>query len=191
MTLSLPLAIPDTDDAMTAPAQPTLNYIAYQDFLADLEAIALGLEAAPWRPDFIVGIGRGGLVPGAYLSHRTGISMLSVDYSSKVAGFSDDLLVKLAGMSVAGQRILFVDDINDSGATLVYLRSAIVDHGGVADNQRVAVLIDNVRSRATVDYRSRTIDRDVDKDWYVFPWESVAPSAVLVEEALEVPERLA
>ena len=176
---------------MPAPAQPNLSYISYDRFVADVQAIAGELEGDAWRPDFIVGIGRGGLVPGAFLSHRTGIAMLSVDYSSRVAGFADDLLVKLAGMSVAGQRILFVDDINDSGATLVYLRDNILRHGGVAGNQRVAVLVNNVRSRAVVDYSSRTIDRDVDKDWYVFPWESVAPKAALLEEALSVPERLA
>jgi hypoxanthine phosphoribosyltransferase len=181
----------DADPSMTDTGQPTLNYITNESFVADVEAIASRIESDAWRPHFIVGIGRGGLVPGAYLSHRTGISMLSVDYSSRVAGFSDDLLVKLAAMSVSGERILFVDDINDSGATLVYLRDAILSNGGVAENQRFAVLIDNSRSRATVDYRSRTIDRNVDKDWYVFPWESVAPSATLIEEALEVPERLA
>ena len=176
---------------MKASAQPNLSYIAYESFVADVQAIACQLERDAWVPQFIVGIGRGGLVPGAYLSHRTGIAMLSVDYSSHVAGFSDELLAKLAKMSIAGDRILFVDDINDSGATLVYLRDAILASGGIAGNQRVAVLINNRRSRATVDYWSRMIDRDVDKDWFVFPWESVAPKAALVDEALSVPERLA
>jgi hypoxanthine phosphoribosyltransferase len=176
---------------MTETGQPTLNYIDYGRFVDDVEAIADQIESGSWRPHFIVGIGRGGLVPGAYLSHRTGISMLSVDYSSRVVGFADELLAKLAVMSAAGDRILFVDDINDSGATLVYLANAILANGGVAENQRFAVLIDNSRSRAKVDYRSRTIDRDVDKDWYVFPWESVATSQTLINEALEVPERLA
>lgn len=172
-------------------APPILNYIAYDRFVADVEAIATDLESNDWRPDFIVGIGRGGLAPGVFLSHRTGIAMLSVDYSAKVAGFSDDLLVKLAAMTGQGQRLLFVDDINDSGATLTYLRAEILANGGVAGNQRFAVLIDNVRSRTTVDYRSRSIDRHVDKDWFVFPWESVAPATTLFEEAAEVPERLA
>jgi len=176
---------------MTAPDQPVLTYIAYDRFVADVEAIAVRLEADAWKPDFIVGVGRGGLVPGTFLSHRTGIPMLSVDYSAKVEGFSDDLLVKLAAMTVAGQRILFVDDINDSGATLIYLRDAILRHGGVDANQKVAVLINNLRSRTTADHCSRSIDRAVDKDWYVFPWESVAPDATLVAESQEVPERLA
>ena len=176
---------------MSAPATPDLSYISYESFVADVQAIARAIEAGRWTPEFIVGIGRGGLVPGAYLSHRTGIAMLSVDHSSRVSDFSDELLVKLAGMSMAGRRILFVDDINDSGATLVYLRDNILAHGGRSENQRFAVLINNRRSKAVVDYSSRTIDRAVDKDWYVFPWESVAPQAALLDEALSVPERLA
>ena len=55
--------------------------ISYERFLDDIEAIAQQLEASTWRPDFIVGIGRGGLVPGTYLSHRTGLPLLSVDHS--------------------------------------------------------------------------------------------------------------
>ena len=176
---------------MPAPDQPKLSYISYECFVADVQIFFIDIDYYVWLTFFIVGIGRGGLVPGAFLSHRAGIAMLSVDYSSRVAGFADELLVKLAGMSRAGQRILFVDDINDSGATLVYLRENILRHGGVAANQRVAVLINNIRSRAAVDYSSQTIDRDVDKSWYVFPWESVAPREVLIDEALSVPERLA
>jgi xanthine phosphoribosyltransferase len=34
------------------------------------------------------------------------------------------------------------------------------------------------------------IDRDVDKRWFVFPWEAVGKNETIVEEALSVPERL-
>ena len=176
---------------MTASPEPTLSYIAYEAFLHDLEALARAIGSESWRPDFLVGIGRGGLVPAAYLSHRIDIPMLSVDHSSKVFGFADELLVKLAGQLVAGQRILFIDDINDSGSTIAYLRNAILTHGGTSDRVRFAVLIDNCRSIAQVDYRARSIDRRIDKDWFVFPWEAVAPHHTLVQDAQEVPARLA
>ena len=175
---------------MTA-EQPVLHHVTHERFVADVQAIAAQLDEGEWRPDHIVGIGRGGLVPAAYLSHRTGIAMLSVDYSAGVAGFSADRLVALGAMSAAGTRLLLVDDINDSGATLARLHAAIVGHGGVAENQRVAVLITNRRSQAPVDYAARTIDRVVDKDWFVFPWESLAPEQALIAEAREVPDRLA
>jgi hypoxanthine phosphoribosyltransferase len=172
-------------------SEPVLHYIPYERFLADLEAVAVQVERDAWRPDFLVGIGRGGLVPAAYLSHRTGLQMLSVDHSSGEVGFADDLLDKLAAKIAAGQRILIVDDINDSGGTIAYLRGAIEAKTGVTDGLRVAVLINNVRSKARAEYHGTELDRDADKRWFVFPWEAVAPRATLAVEAVAVPERLA
>ena len=171
--------------------QPELSYIGHDLFLADVEEVARRLEADDWRPGFLVGIGRGGLVPAAYLSHRTGIPMLSVDHSSGEPGFADELLAKLAAKLRAGLNILIVDDINDSGTTIAALRAAIAAHGGIADRLRVAVLINNSTSRATADYWSRTIDRTVDKRWFVFPWEALGTPETLAADAAAVPERIA
>jgi hypoxanthine phosphoribosyltransferase len=176
---------------MHAPSEPILSYVSYEQFLSDVEAVGQQLQADSWRPDFLVGIGRGGLVPAAYLSHRTGIAMLSVDISSGEAGFADELLVKLATKISAGRRILIIDDINDSGTTIAGLRGAIEARTGSGDGLRVAVLVNNVRSRARAEYSAREIDRAVDKRWFVFPWEAQASPATLVREAEEVPERLA
>lgn len=170
--------------------EPELSYIPYPEFVADVQAVAEALRRDEWHPDHIVGIGRGGLVPAVYLSHRTGISLLSVDYSSGVPSFADELMEKLAVTTREGRTILLVDDINDSGGTIDTLRKSLLDHGAVAECVRAAVLIDNVRSTARVDYRSRTIDRASDKRWFVFPWEAMAERRTLLEEAEAVPERL-
>jgi xanthine phosphoribosyltransferase len=170
---------------------PVFHHVPYEAFLADLETIAGQVEEGGWRPDFLVGVGRGGLVPAAYLSHRTGITMLSVDHSSGDAAFADELLEKLAAKSREGSRILIVDDINDSGTTIAYLRDILVSHGCSEPNIRVAVLINNCRSKARVEYAGSHIDRGEDKRWYVFPWEAVAPQQSLMQDAAEVPERLA
>jgi len=172
-------------------SEPLLVPVPYEQFVDDIHALAAAMAESGWVPDHIVGIGRGGLVPGAYLSHRTGISLLSVDYSAGVPGFSDELLAKLATATQDGTRILLVDDINDSGGTITALKTAFLGAGGAAEHFRVGVLIDNVRSAAKVDYRARTIDRAEDKSWFVFPWEAMAPRETLIEEAEEVPERLA
>ena len=170
---------------------PELSFIPYPEFVADVQAVAAALEADRWKPDHIVGIGRGGLVPSAYLSHRTGISLLSVDYSSGVPSFAEELMEKLAVATGDGRTILLVDDINDSGGTIEALRKSLIDHGAIEGRVRVAVLIDNLRSAAKVDYRSRTIDRSTDKRWFVFPWEAMAPDSALAADAMEVPSRIA
>ncbi|MBV9884568.1 MAG: phosphoribosyltransferase [Sphingomonadaceae bacterium] len=176
---------------MTGSDAPTFSPISYERFLADVEGVARALAADDWAPDFLVGIGRGGLVPAAYLSHRTGIPLLSVDHSSGEVGFADELLDKLAAKIRLGQHLLIVDDINDSGATIAYLRAAIEAKSGDAAGLRVAVLIDNVRSSAKADYRGSAIDRSQDKSWFVFPWEALGTQESLEADAAAVPERLA
>jgi len=172
------------------PEEPILHYIPYERFLEEVETLARLIEADAWQPDLLVGIGRGGLVPAAYLSHRTGIQMLSVDHSSGETGFGDELLDKLAAKIRDGHRILIVDDINDSGATIAYLRAAVDAKSGDPAALRIAVLVNNIRSRSQSEYHGSEIDRDADKRWYVFPWEAVAPRATLATDALAVPERL-
>lgn len=163
----------------------------YDEFVASVLALAAEVRADAWRPSFLIGIGRGGLTPAVFLSHAVEIPMLSVDVSAAVPAFADDLLAKLAQRTRGGERLLFIDDINDSGATIGALRAGLARLGAPADSVRFATLLDNIRSAQRVDYRFRTIDRHVQKDWFVFPWESVAPAAQLQADADAVPERTA
>ncbi|TPG43260.1 phosphoribosyltransferase [Sphingomonas koreensis] len=169
---------------------PVFTQIAHDDYVAQVLALADQVRRDSWTPSFIIGIGRGGLAPAVYLSHATGLPMLSVDHSSQVQDFADAPLVRLAARTRGGERLLFLDDINDTGATIAKLRAALAEAGAVAQGVRFATLIDNVGSSQRVDYHARRIDRTVTKDWFVFPWEAVAPQASLDEDAAEVPERI-
>lgn len=165
--------------------------IPQDEFVAAIRTLAAALAADAWKPDFIIGVGRGGLAPAVFLSHATGWPMLSVDYSSQVKDFADAPLEKLARRTQDGERLLFLDDINDSGRTIGHLRDKLGEGGAVDGAIRFATLIDNVSSSQRVDYRARTIDRVHTKDWFIFPWEAVAPDAAIVADAAEVPERIA
>lgn len=169
---------------------PVFTRIAHDDYVAMVLALAAQIRGGDWTPSFIIGIGRGGLAPAVYLSHATGLPMLSVDHSSDDSDFADAPLVRLAARTRAGENLLFLDDINDSGATIARLRRALVDAGAVPARVRFATLIDNVRSGERVEYQARTIDREAVKDWFVFPWEAVAPQAALDKDAAEVPGRI-
>lgn len=169
---------------------PTLTPVDQPEFLTAVHYVAARIRESGWAPDFIIGVGRGGLTPAVYLSHATSIPMLSIDHSSHLPDFATELLVKLAGRSVT-QKLLFVDDINDSGSTIAHLKSALIEAGGNLENVRYATLIDNVISTERVDYRFRTIDRSINKDWFVFPWEQVSPVDKVIEDSGVLPERLA
>lgn len=172
-------------------SDPILTPISHEQFVADVRALAAAVRGGGWRPDFLVGIGRGGLAPCTYLSHATHLPMLSVDWSSDVEEFSDALIGKLAARTLRGEKLLIVDDINDSGGTIERLRAALTAAGADLGQVRFGVLIDNQVSKARVDYRARTIDRTVTKDWFVFPWEALAPTEDVIHDAQIVPERIA
>ncbi len=169
---------------------PVFTDIPQADFVAAVLDLAAQLAAGDWTPDFIIGVGRGGLVPAVFLSHASGLPMLSVDYSSQVKDFADEPLVKLALRTRGGAQFLFLDDINDSGRTITHLRTALAAAGAVPGSIRFATLIDNVSSAERVDYRHRTIDRRETKDWFVFPWEAVAPAVSREADAAAVPDRI-
>ena len=171
---------------------PIFTTIPHDLFVADVQALAKALAAdTDWQPTFLIGIGRGGLVPAVYLSHATGLPTLSCDLSAHVKDFGEDVLVRLAAHTHAGERLLFVDDINDSGRTIALLRAMLVQAGAVDGTTRFATLLDNASSHSRIDYAARTIDRRVTKDWFVFPWEAMAPAATIADDAAEVPDRIA
>src|SRR4028119_477493 len=138
---------------------PEFLYIPHERFLDEVETLARQIEADGWKPDFLVGIGRGGLVPAAYLSHRTGLPLLTVDHRTGEHGFGDELLDKLAAKIRDGRRILIVDDINDSGGTINYLRAAIEAKIDDPSAVRVAGLVHNMRCNARAEYHGSEIDR--------------------------------
>ncbi|MFL0413991.1 phosphoribosyltransferase family protein [uncultured Sphingomonas sp.] len=170
---------------------PTLTFISHDAFAADVRALAAALTATPdWQPSLLIGMGRGGLVPAVYLSHAADLPMISCDLSSHATAFADATLARLAERTRDGTRLLFVDDINDSGRTIGLLRRRLSDFDAAPGSVRFATLLDNEVSAERVEYCARTIDRRVVKDWFVFPWEALASKEAIAEDAAEVPERI-
>lgn len=169
---------------------PTFAPIGHDSFVAAVRGVVAALEADAWQPSLLVGVGRGGLSPAVYLSHATGLAMVSIDFSTPIPEFNDALVGVLAARTAAGERLLFVEDINDSGRTIAAIRAGLAAAGAELANVRFAVLIDNAVSAERVDYAGRRIDRTVTKDWFVFPWEAMAPPSALVDDANAVPDRI-
>lgn len=157
--------------------------------------IAMDMYESAWRPDYIVGITRGGLVPAVMLSHMTGIPMhtLCVQLSSDAldentesnlwmaedaygydATYKDNYYQRPAKV----KNILIIDDINRGGSAAEWImddwRSGCLPDSPKWDdvfhgNVRFAVLVDHLNSSEPSDYCSEEIgDEEV---WINFPWE--------------------
>ena len=159
--------------------------------------IARQMSAHDWKPDYIVGITRGGLVPANLLSQYMGIKMHTLNVSLRDSdggesnlwmaedafGYDNQPAIGANEVNSAlAKNILIVDDINDSGATLNWIRQdwpsgCLPNHERWdqvwGNNVRVAVLIDNESSQCElpIAYKGRTINKQKDPCWVVYPWE--------------------
>ena len=120
-----------------------------------------------WMPDIVLGINRGGCIPGVYLSHRikTPHEVLDIRLRDHKAKPNLSVLEKAFAFQ---KKILIFDDINDSGDTFNY----IINNFGKEENRiKFAALIHNKPSKAKVDYFGYEINKAERPHWIVFPWE--------------------
>jgi len=145
------------------------------------------MNADHWRPDYVVGLTRGGLVPATMLSHYLEVPMETLKVSLRDDNNGPESNLWMAedafgeGQEVA-KNILIVDDINDSGATLNWIKqdwqsSCFPNDPHWAfvwsNNVRVAVLVDNEASKSeiSVSYSAVDLNKAEEDSWIVFPWE--------------------
>jgi hypoxanthine phosphoribosyltransferase len=172
-------------------------YYTWRDVENFTQEIIRQIHSDGWRPDYVVGITRGGLVPANLISQYLGVRMETLKVSLRDGGEPESNLWMAEDAfgydnqppigadernPALAKNILIVDDINDSGATLNWIRqdwpSGCLPGSDQwnyiwGTNVRVATLIDNESSESQLDvnYTGRTINKAADPQWIVFPWE--------------------
>jgi uncharacterized protein len=97
--------------------------VSWDDFVAICKGLALAI--APFEPDVILGVARGGLYPATLLSHllRAELCPIRITRRFKDAVVYDEprWLVRPPA-SIAGQKVLIVDEICSEGKTIAMAR---------------------------------------------------------------------
>jgi xanthine phosphoribosyltransferase len=148
-----------------------------------INSIAMQMFKDEWRPDYIVGITRGGLVPAVLLSHATDIPMktLCVQLESEGLDENTERNAQMARDALKNnKKILIIDDINRGGDAITWIIDDWQDVVGMSNyhseswhsNVRFASLIDNPNSKVPMDYCNEEVDLDEEEIWVEFPWES-------------------
>jgi uncharacterized protein len=119
-----------------------------------------------WMPDVIMGVNRGGVIPGVYLSHRIKKSHEVLDVRLRDHQAEPDMDNLYRAIS-QGKKILVIDDINDTGATLQHIADNCIYDSRI----RYAAVINNRPSPFELNYFGYEIDKSVNDQWVVFPWE--------------------
>lgn len=172
-------------------------YYSWNDVQGAVLEIARQINVSRWRPDYIVGITRGGAIPAVMLSQYLGVKMRPLEVSLRDGGecvsdlgMAEDAFgyVPEEQQKIINSRwdpsfkknILIVDDINDTGATINWIKkdwpSGCLpgnDHWNKIwnNNVRFAVLTNNLASKENVDYAVWEVNKAEEDCWLVYPWE--------------------
>jgi hypoxanthine phosphoribosyltransferase len=148
-------------------------YVSWNDVQRQVQELVRQMWQDRWVPDYVVGITRGGLTPANLISQYLDVPMETLKVSLREGSESCESNFWMQEDALADRNILIVDDINDSGATLNWIRDDWGSDVEWGSNVRVAVLYDNESSDSihTPDYSAESINKAADPQWIVFPWE--------------------
>jgi hypoxanthine phosphoribosyltransferase len=169
-------------------------HINYEQLKGHVQDIIRQINLDNWKPDYVVGITRGGLLPAVLISQYLNIPMHTLkvslrdgeeedcDHNCWMAEDAFGYEGGLTGRTNTEYRlnILVVDDINDSGATIAWIKKdwqtgCLPDDPAWStvwgNNVRFAVVVNNLASKEEITYHSMEVNKAEDPCWIVFPVE--------------------
>ena len=153
-----------------APAREVLGWLEFGDAARHL---ARDVVAADFTPDVIVAVARGGLVLAGSIAYALDTKMcgsINVEFYTGVdARLPEPVLLPptLDAPSLAGKRVLVVDDVSDSGRTLALVRDLLAE---VADEVRTVCLYSKPQTILEPDFVWKRTAQ-----WITFPWSALPP----------------
>ena len=137
-------------------------YCDYDDVLSMCKN--LEYEVSRMRPDLIVAIVRGGMLPALHLSHSLDAPLDTMVWSTRDQNRCEFSEVA-ADYLKREKTVVFVDDINDTGTTMSQIADQCKKYGSGA---KFVAMTEKTNTKFETDARALRID---DPRWLVFPWE--------------------
>ena len=142
-------------------------HLSWEEIQRLTEKLAVKIYASGYRPDMIVAVSRGGFDPARILCDQLSIRRLASVQLEAYDGMvkrPKPIVVLPVNSDLNGKKTLLVDDVSDSGASLMKAKEHLVEKS--ATEVRIATLHIKPWSKFLPDYYAESVD-----DWVVYPWE--------------------
>ena len=165
----------ETRGTASSPVQDR-EILGWLEFGEAARHLALDVLHSGFMPDVVVAIARGGLLLAGGIAYALDVKScgaLNVEFYTGVGQRLPAPIVLpplLDEPSLAGKKVLLVDDVSDSGRTLA-LVADLLDAAGA--DVRTVVLYTKPGTVFEPDFTWRRTDR-----WIAFPWSALPPVTV-------------
>jgi uncharacterized protein len=136
------------------------------DMLLDL---ANKIQGDGYKPDVIIGIARGGLVPARILSdflETPELAIIQIEYYVSIAQTRQEPILKRSlHTQITDKKALLVDDVSDTGKSLQLAKNHLQQQG--AKEIKTATLYAKPQTITKPDYCEKQTSH-----WIVFPWDA-------------------
>ncbi len=143
-------------------------YLTWDDVQAAAEKTADKIKQDGFIPDIMIAISRGGFDPARIISDQLGIRKLAslqvIYYSSVNEKMKEPQVLFPLNAQIKGLKVLVVDDVSDSGHSLMAVKKYTEDKGAAI--VKVATLHHKPWSEFKPDYYADMVDK-----WILYPWE--------------------
>ena len=154
-------------------------YYSWENLNADSRHIAREMAHDGYKPDVIIGPGRGGYPFGVMMSHYFEVPFEAFRWQTRDGNIEDSGTIRHILSKYKGKKILVVDDINDTGTTLIGITDVILKFDEDENNNQIfmhdelrySTLFDKESSKFSgVHYTANEVLPDEER-WIVFPYE--------------------
>jgi hypoxanthine phosphoribosyltransferase len=137
------------------------------------------IQSDGYKPDIIVGIARGGLVPSRILAdllETRDFAIITIEYYVGIGQRSKEPILKQClHTQLPDKKVLLVDDVSDGGRSLQLAKKHLQEQG--AKEIRIATVYCKPGTITMPDYFEKETSH-----WIVFPWEAKETMAKIIQK---------